>query len=121
MSEQADYDVTGVIDKLGGDREFIAECVDLFEAELPLLMTSLRDGVSADSPERVQAAAHALKGMTSNFCEDGPAKTAGRIDHLAREGHLQDAPELVAQLEGELARLLAALHALKTSNPGTSV
>jgi two-component system sensor histidine kinase/response regulator len=115
MAEQATYDVTGVVDKLGGDREFIAECVDLFEAELPPLMNALRDSVSAASLERVQAAAHALKGMTSNFCEDGPAKTAGRLDHMAREGQLQDAPRLVTQLEEEVARLLDALHALKHS------
>jgi two-component system sensor histidine kinase/response regulator len=113
MSGQGTYDVSGVLDKLGGDREFLAECIDLFAAELPAMMQTLRDSIQAASPDRVHAAAHALKGMTSNFCEDGPAKTAGRIDRLAREGQIDEAPRLFAELEDEIEKLLADLRALK--------
>ena len=112
MSGHATYDVTGVIDKLGGDREFLSECIDLFASELPAMMQTLRDSIHAAAPDRIHAAAHALKGMTSNFCEDGPARTAGRIDHLAREGQIEDAPRLFAQLEDEVAMLLADLRAI---------
>ena len=110
---QPAYDVTGVVDRLGGDRAFLAECVDLFAAELPPMMAALRDSVNEASPEKVQATAHALKGMTSNFCQEGPARTADRIDALAREGRLSDASRLLAQLEDELVLLQAALQHLR--------
>jgi HPt (histidine-containing phosphotransfer) domain-containing protein len=116
VNDQPVYDVSGVVEKLGGDWDFIAECVDLFAAELPAMMQTLRDSVAAGSPERVHAAAHALKGMMSNFCEEGPARTAGTLDHHAREGRIDEAPRLLAELEDEVPRLVAALQALKQSS-----
>jgi len=106
---QPTYDVTGVVDRLGGDRAFVSECVDLFAAELPLRLQALREGVRAASAEAVQATAHALKGMTSNFCLEGPARTAHLLVSAARDGRLDEAPRLLARLEDELQGLQAAL------------
>lgn len=106
------YDVSGAIERMGGDRAFLAECVDLFEAELPPLLASLRESIRRGSPDEVYVAAHAIKGMSSNFCTKGPAQTADRLVRLSRDGELAQARGLVEQLERELQFLLAVLHAI---------
>ena len=92
--------------------EFVTQCVDLFVAELPPLLESLRDGVRNESRPKVSHAAHALKGMISNFCDQGPAQTAQRLELIARQGQVADAPRLLAQLEREVEALVVALQRL---------
>lgn len=113
---EPEYDVSGAIQRMGGDRAFLAECVDLFEAELPPLLARLRESVLRESRSDLYTAAHAIKGMSSNFCTEGPAQTADELVRLSRAGELAEAPALVAQLEAELQLLLAALHAVGPTN-----
>src|SRR5262245_37993291 len=105
------YDVGPALERFGGDRAFLAECVDLLKGEIPLLIASLKDSIRNGAPDLTHAAAHALKGMTSNFCDDGPAVTAAQLVEVARSGQLTPAPALVARLEREIVGLLAALQA----------
>jgi HPt (histidine-containing phosphotransfer) domain-containing protein len=110
-TEAISYDVGPALERFGGDRDFLAECVDLLKAEIPPLMSSLRDSIGKGAPEQAHAAAHALKGMTSNFCEQGPAATAAQLVEVARAGQLTTAPQLLARLEREIAGLLESLQA----------
>ena len=111
LPESLTYDVGPALERFGGDRAFLAECVDLLKDEIPLLMALLKDSIRDAAPEQTHAAAHALKGMTSNFCDDGPAVTAAKLVEVARAGQLTQAPPLVARLEAEIVGLLAALQA----------
>jgi HPt (histidine-containing phosphotransfer) domain-containing protein len=109
----APLDFSAMLERFGGDRQFIAECVGLFLAEMPAALEAIRHAVQSNSALRLSEAAHALKGMTSNFSEAGPARTAAQLDALARTGHLADAPRLVSQLEREMDRLVAAFQTLQ--------
>lgn len=114
----ASYDLTSALERFGGDRVFLAECTDLLRAELPPLLNLLRNSIHTQAADQAHAAAHALKGMTSNFCEEGPAVTAAELAEAAREGKLAVAPALLARLERELDQLLTALGAA-TSGHGS--
>jgi HPt (histidine-containing phosphotransfer) domain-containing protein len=105
------YDVGPALERFGGDRDFLAECVGLLKAEIPALLAALKDGIRNNAPDPTHAAAHALKGMTSNFCEEGPAMTAAALVEAAREGHMSDAPALLARLEQEIDALVLSLEA----------
>ena len=107
-------DLQTVLIRFGGDAAFAAECAELLEAELPAMLAAMRNGFQSRSAESVSRAAHTLKGAVSNFWEQGPAKTAARIDWLAREGQLDQARPLVDVLEHELAVLSTALRGLRT-------
>ncbi len=102
-----------VVARLGGDREFAAECADLFSEELPALLGSLREGLRLASADQVNRIAHALKGAASNFCVSGPTTVAGEIERLAGDGRLEDADRLLPALERELDQLLDTLRALR--------
>ena len=108
------YDFSAFIDRLGGDMEFVAECIELFEQEAPAALASVRDAVAGGSADLVSNAAHALKGMAGNFSAAGPAATAARLDRLARDGDLSEAAALMSRLEAEVPELVAALRPLKT-------
>jgi HPt (histidine-containing phosphotransfer) domain-containing protein len=108
-SQSMSYDVGPALERFGGDREFLAECVDLLKTEIPPLLASLKDAIRKGASEQAHAAAHALKGMTSNFCEEGPAATAAQLVEAARDGRLAEAPNLLARLEQEIEALLASL------------
>ena len=106
-------DLQNVLLRFGGDAAFAAECAELLEAELPGMVTALHAAFAGSSPDGVSRAAHTLKGAVSNFWEQGPARTAARIDSLARDGRLDAARPLVARLEEELTTLTAALRGLR--------
>ena len=106
-------DIPEIISRFGGDREFAAECAGLFADELPAMLEALREGLRLESAERVNRAAHALKGAAGNFSLAGPTVTAGEMERLARDGRLEDARPLQSVLERELARLLEGLQGLK--------
>ncbi len=95
--------------------EFVAECIALLEQEAPAALDAIRDAVAQNSAPLISNAAHALKGMAGNFSADGPAATAARLDRMAREGNLAEAPAMLARLEVELPELIAALQPLKSA------
>ena len=106
-------DLPAMLDRLGGDLNFAVECAELLQIELPAMLEAVRAAFRAGSTDKLCLAAHTLKGAVSNFCEDGPAKTAGRLDTLGRRGQLDEAFLLLPQLEEQLDALVAALRELR--------
>ena len=107
-------ELSEVVARLGGDREFAAECAELFSEELPALLASLRDGLRQASADQVNRVAHALKGAAGNFCIAGPTTVAGNIERLAGDGRLDEADRLMPLLERELDQLIDTLRALRS-------
>ena len=93
--------------------EFVAELVDTFVAEAPLMLSEMRSARAAGDAERFRRAAHSLKSNSHTF-------GALALGALARDMELtgmsadaaQDAARLYA-LEAEYARAAAALMALR--------
>ena len=56
-----------LLERLGGDREALAQLVDLFFADAPLLVEGLRRAIEEKDAHALQATAHTLKGAVSNF------------------------------------------------------
>jgi HPt (histidine-containing phosphotransfer) domain-containing protein len=102
-----------IINRLGGDREFAAECVDLFESELPGMLTGLREAIARGSCVDVNRAAHTIKGAAANFCVTGPTLTAAEMERLTRDGRLDEAGPLQPALERQLDGLVSKLQQLK--------
>jgi HPt (histidine-containing phosphotransfer) domain-containing protein len=108
------FDSAALLDRFGGDRAFVLECADVLKDEVPEMFAAMRAAADQNSSDQLFRAAHTMKGALSNFCEDGPTKTAARLDALAREGRIDQAVPLIPILEGEVAALVAALGALRS-------
>ena len=105
-----------ILDRLSGDRELIAEVVDLFVADRATLLGDLRRALSQNDAKATREAAHRMKGVLATLAAPAATATAQRLEELARQGDLTDAPSTLDVLEreidaaqAELARLVAEL------------
>ena len=97
------------VSRLDGDELLARELVALFLVECPRMMAAVRDGVQHGTADDVRRAAHALKGSMSNFTDQAPVTTASALEQHGAAGRLTDAAATLAQLEREVADLLAAM------------
>jgi HPt (histidine-containing phosphotransfer) domain-containing protein len=95
----------------GGDPEFMAELVNTFLEDAPMLMNDLQAALAAGNAGEVRRIAHGLK---SNGMEFGAVKFAElckTLERNAADGQLADADALLADIEAEFARVKDALEA----------
>jgi HPt (histidine-containing phosphotransfer) domain-containing protein len=105
-------DREALMDRVGGDVEFLQEIAGLFQEDCPKLMGEIRAAVSAGDPHGLERAAHTLKGSVSNFGAEMARLAAFRLESMGRAGDLSPAGEAYAALEAEIARFNQALVAL---------
>ncbi|HXN45617.1 MAG TPA: Hpt domain-containing protein [Bryobacteraceae bacterium] len=105
-------DSTAILDRVGGDVEFLEEIAALFAEDCPKLLADIRSAIDAGNSGKVERAAHTLKGSVANFGAEPAREAALRLEMLGRSGDLRPAPEAYAVLEREIERSTAALLAL---------
>jgi two-component system sensor histidine kinase/response regulator len=102
-------DVPAVLARLGGDRQLLAEMVQLFREDAPKTLRALQRAVTAGDPERVRIAAHAIKGSLGTLGATSAAEIARALEMMGREGELSGAPHALLSLRDEVKRLQDAL------------
>jgi two-component system, sensor histidine kinase and response regulator len=99
------FDPDDVLARVEGSRILLAELVDIFRAEYPRLLASLRHKVESGDARGVQEAAHALKSTVGNFGAPAAWAAAGALEAMGKEGVLTGAGAGVARLEREIDHL----------------
>jgi CheY-like chemotaxis protein len=97
--------------RLGNDEELIAEVIELFRVDCPVLLRKIGVGMGQRDATAVHASAHALKGAAGNLSARAVADCASVLEHMADDGQM-DVPATErawARLQEEAARLLIAL------------
>lgn len=89
VGDTADLDAAGLVERLGGDQELLAEIVGLLRATTPDLLQQIDDGLARGDLSGVREAAHALVGAIGNFCAPAAEAAARAMLTAARTG---DAP-----------------------------
>jgi len=113
-------DATALMARLEGDRELLAELVELFVAEGQALIQTIDNAVAASDPEAVHRAAHTLKGAVANFCAPAAVSAALALETAGRTREMADAPHLLARLRAEIDAVTTALaDAALTWTPGS--
>jgi CheY-like chemotaxis protein/HPt (histidine-containing phosphotransfer) domain-containing protein len=108
-------DAAEALERCGQDRELLAELVELFYEDLPKLLGEIDQAITAGDAAGLTRAAHTLKGAVSNFSAHPTAGVARGLEFAGRDGQLDRAPGLRAQLTAELARLEPVLKPLGTA------
>ncbi len=106
-------DRAALLARLGGNAEVLRQIVGLFRDECPRLLGAVRAALAGADARGLGRAAHTLKGMTVSLAAPAAAAAAQRLETLARDGALAEAPGACADLERELARLQADLTELE--------
>jgi HPt (histidine-containing phosphotransfer) domain-containing protein len=105
----APVDVVELRRQLGDDDELIAETIQIFLEDYPLQLQHVAAAVATSDAQALRRSAHALRGAASNLWAVHVVEIARRLERQGESGALGGAEELVARLEGEMARLAAAL------------
>jgi CheY-like chemotaxis protein len=114
---EATFDAGELLPRLGGDESLLVEMVEIFAAESPQMLRTLRQALDANDPGAIQRAAHNLKGAVSVFGARPATRSAQAIEGMGREGSLAGARYAVAVLEREVERLNHALAAFIKDRP----
>jgi len=99
------FDPSDVLARVEGDRDLLAELVDIFRAEYPRLLANLRKEVEKGDARGVEEAAHAIKGAVGNFGAPVVSAAALALEVMGRVGALMGANAGMARLEEEVERL----------------
>lgn len=112
--ERADFVLNRqeLLERVGNDNELLSELVALFREDAPLRLAEMNAALRDESSSALAAAAHALRGMVSNFATGPAYYTAAVLERMGREGDWSDAAVLVAHLDSQIQELDAALNGL---------
>jgi len=104
--------VQELLERVDGDRGFVAELAEVFREDYPRQMNAAREGAAAGDAEKVRRAAHALKGALSNLAAPRACEFALALETMGRSGDLSGAALTLTQLEDELPRVEKKLQSI---------
>ena len=102
-------DRASALSRVDGDGELMASLLDIFFTEASPMMNAIRAAVTSNDPEKLEKAAHRLKGSTSIFCAEDTTQAALALEKMGRAGDITKAAEAFARLEQQMTSLQAAL------------
>ncbi|HMF50625.1 MAG TPA: response regulator, partial [Candidatus Saccharimonadales bacterium] len=98
-----------LLGELEGDEDFLQKLIELFSANTPKILDSIRDAIARRDSERLAAAAHKLLSSLGAFGADKARNLALRLEEQARLGDFENADERFANLEREIDQIHDAL------------
>ena len=99
----------GLLESVGGDREFLAELLQTYFEDSPRLLETMHTALAASNADEFRRAAHSLKSNSANFGAMTLSRMAKGLEDMGKAGTLDGAAAGVAQAEAEYARVRAAL------------
>jgi CheY-like chemotaxis protein len=102
--------------ELGGD-DFLAEVIDTFLADVPMLLATLQRALEEEDAAEVRRAAHTLKSNGATLGATEFAELCRTLEQQAKDGRLEETPGLVVRIEEERVILERALEALRPKAP----
>jgi len=103
------FDFHEALAEIPGGLETAKELADLYAEEYVRVSGCMRRGLAEGDADAVRRGAHMLKSSSAIFAAHATADAACRLEQLAATGDLSGAAEVLADLEREAGRLLAAL------------
>ncbi|HUZ94801.1 MAG TPA: Hpt domain-containing protein, partial [Edaphobacter sp.] len=101
-----------LLERIDGDRAFLAELLDLFREDYPAQINAAREAARTGDAATLQRVGHALKRALGNLAAPVSARMAGQIEAMGRNGNVQSATAAVNELELELDRVITILDSL---------
>jgi len=107
--------VSVLLSGFGGRSDLVAEVIDVFLADAPVMLTRLRHaGAGADAGE-LAAAAHAIKGSAGLFSQGEAYERARALEIRARSGDASNAAAACDEIDASLSRLVSELRTLRNT------
>ncbi|HLJ40271.1 MAG TPA: response regulator, partial [Candidatus Acidoferrales bacterium] len=98
-----------LLERVQGDRELLAEIVQLFETGLPAILQGLRESIAREDAVEIARTAHTLKGSVGNFGRGAAYRAVEQMESFAKENDMARTAKAFGVVESELKELLVAL------------
>ena len=108
---QTDWDLKELMERLGGDEEFLRELLVMFREDARINLEKSRKAMAEHDFELLTLTAHALKGMLRNLSMGAAGETAAALETAARENRQDDSRELLEKLAKDLDGILPEVEA----------
>lgn len=108
------FDLSALRSRVEGDLDLLAEMIELYLTSSPLLMSEIESAVAAQDADKIQRAAHTLKGVLKNMCATTCAEAALELEMLGKQGNIENAGQTLATLKSEFERLESVLSEVAT-------
>lgn len=97
------------LDRMGNDQELLKEVIHIFLKEFPGLLTQMKHAIEVNDGLQLACIAHTLKGSLGYFGAGVSTGIARKLEELGRQSDFSAAPDVLAELERELASLRLAI------------
>jgi two-component system sensor histidine kinase/response regulator len=101
-----------LLERIDGDRVFLAELLAIFQGDYPGQIRSAREAIISGDAAALQRIGHALKGALGNLAAPIAARVAAELESTARDGDIAMADVRLTELENELPRVIEALEGM---------
>jgi PAS domain S-box-containing protein len=101
--------------RLGGDKGLLEELATLFVEDSANLIAQIREALREQNPERLEKAAHTLKGTLGSLSANAACDAAIKLHEMARRRDLTEAPIVFQELEKETESVRKELKSLVKS------
>lgn len=111
---QISLDKTELLEKVFGDKDMLAEIIDMFLELSPTMLDAIDQTIQVHDAKKLSETAHTLKGSIGNFTIDSPFQAALELENIGKSENLGRANEAFAIMKNEIDMLNRALIELKT-------
>jgi PAS domain S-box-containing protein len=98
--------------RVDGDEILLGDLARLFLEESPKMLAAIQEAVNLRDAERLQRAAHSLKGSVATLAAQKAVEAALKLERLGRAGDLENVEKVYAALVAEIERLKPVLEVL---------
>jgi HPt (histidine-containing phosphotransfer) domain-containing protein len=92
-----------------GDEELIEELLNVFESSYQETFDEMNSALKENDFDKLERAAHTLKGMVSNFFAETIRENAFKIEETARHNSLDNVENLIEVLKKDIPLLVEEL------------
>ncbi len=108
---QMEWDLKELMERLGGDQEFLRELLVMFREDVRMNLEKSRTALGKGDYEGLSRAGHTMKGMLRNLSMGTAAETAAALEQVSRENLQAESQELLERLAKELDGILPEVEA----------
>lgn len=99
------FDQESVLERVGGDMEFLKELVDLFMSDYPEKLAQISKGIKEKDFKTISETGHSLKSASGNLSLTRVYDLSFKIEIMGKEGKIQDIEKAYNELEEELGKI----------------
>ena len=102
---QSIIDLTGALNRVGGDKEFYIELLKEFSGYAPDQIDTLFDAHKAKDYDTLEKEAHRIRGALMSLGANGAAAVAGKLEFFRKEHNEDTLPDLIHELKLKLLQI----------------